>query len=607
MDESENGEHTYTDDMDVDTTAQSALSSTEDREDGDSAEVSSAVEDEEEPPVEEEGDIEHEDATRSRHFATPSALEQTMSEAKLRDTLRDLCERIVKGFGDVLEGTEKKSSNSAWDVYHGPELGTAGVARLFHDIHVRDPDFIISGSRPLDLAKRFIDHAISACEAHLDGLLRRKTALHNCGYVMSPAGVWSTAAVVYNALEEKNRTDEYIDRMVSMHQPAFSSHAPVELYYGRPGYLHALLYISSHLPNDPRIPTALIHDLYKRIYEDGKKGAKRTFTLPADRSGCGNNSYSALTPLLWSWFVERYTGVAHGSAGVLMTMMDVPNKIDGKVKNDVTGALDYLLSLKTHNGNFCVRVDETMGTSPQLYAANELVQLCHGASGIAICLCRAYEILGDEKYLNEAKEAAETVWNRGLLKKGVGMCHGLAGNAAVFAYLYRLTKDTMYRQRAETFLQAAMEWETTYAPQRENGTEKTRMVSTEEELGLFEGWGGMARVVVDLVWEEKASGLVGVFVGGVEIWNEVKEEGTGGAEEEVTQTVGSEAEGQKVKQEVMKAEPEGTDGVGKTANGNVASEPTSSVKRKREDDVTGEDPERNVKPKSEGEAGVNGS
>lgn len=64
-----------------------------------------------------------------------------------------------------------------------------------------------------------------------------------------------------------------------------------------------------------------------------------------------------------------------------MTLMDVPSKVVGKVRRDVEGALDFLLSMKTHNGNYAVRVDETIGMSPQMFAADELVQVCHGAPG----------------------------------------------------------------------------------------------------------------------------------------------------------------------------------------------------------------------------------
>ena len=45
------------------------------------------------------------------------------------------------------------------------------------------------------------------------------------------------------------------------------------------------------------------------------------------------------------------------------------------------------------------------------------------------------QAVGDEEFLEAAADAAEVVWNRGLLKQ-VGNCHGISGNAYVFLSLY---------------------------------------------------------------------------------------------------------------------------------------------------------------------------
>ena len=54
----------------------------------------------------------------------------------------------------------------------------------------------------------------------------------------------------------------------------------------------------------------------------------------------------------------------------------------------------------------------------------------------------------DEKYLKAAKDCAEVIWQRGLLKKGYGICHGPAGNAYAFLAMYKLTNDMAYLYRA---------------------------------------------------------------------------------------------------------------------------------------------------------------
>lgn len=54
----------------------------------------------------------------------------------------------------------------------------------------------------------------------------------------------------------------------------------------------------------------------------------------------------------------------------------------------------------------------------------------------------------EEKYLKDAMECSDVIWQRGLLRKGYGVCHGTAGNGYSFLSLYRLTQDKKYLYRA---------------------------------------------------------------------------------------------------------------------------------------------------------------
>lgn len=47
-----------------------------------------------------------------------------------------------------------------------------------------------------------------------------------------------------------------------------------------------------------------------------------------------------------------------------------------------------------------------------------MCQWCHGAPGLSFACIKAYELWHDAKYLQVARESAEVVWQRGLLKKG---------------------------------------------------------------------------------------------------------------------------------------------------------------------------------------------
>eukprot|EP00455_Lapot_gusevi_P019117 TRINITY_DN20570_c0_g1_i1.p1 TRINITY_DN20570_c0_g1~~TRINITY_DN20570_c0_g1_i1.p1 ORF type:complete len:148 (+),score=1.50 TRINITY_DN20570_c0_g1_i1:459-902(+) len=87
----------------------------------------------------------------------------------------------------------------------------------------------------------------------------------------------------------------------------------------------------------------------------------------------------------------------------------------------------------------------------------DAVQISHGVPGIALLFIKAYEVYGEIEYLNEAMEAQEVVWKRGLLRRGSVLSNGIAGNAYVFLALYRVTEDPMYLFRAMCFAEFGME------------------------------------------------------------------------------------------------------------------------------------------------------
>ena len=58
------------------------------------------------------------------------------------------------------------------------------------------------------------------------------------------------------------------------------------------------------------------------------------------------------------------------------------------------------------------------------------------------------QVFKEERYLNDAYQCADVIWQYGLLKKGYGLCHGTAGNAYAFLSLYSLTQDAKYLYRA---------------------------------------------------------------------------------------------------------------------------------------------------------------
>lgn len=58
------------------------------------------------------------------------------------------------------------------------------------------------------------------------------------------------------------------------------------------------------------------------------------------------------------------------------------------------------------------------------------------------------QVFKEERYLCDAQQCADVIWQYGLLKKGYGLCHGAAGNAYAFLALYNATQDVKYLYRA---------------------------------------------------------------------------------------------------------------------------------------------------------------
>ena len=58
------------------------------------------------------------------------------------------------------------------------------------------------------------------------------------------------------------------------------------------------------------------------------------------------------------------------------------------------------------------------------------------------------QVFKEEKYLKDAVECSDVIWQRGLLRKGYGICHGTAGNGYSFLSLYHITQDKKYLYRA---------------------------------------------------------------------------------------------------------------------------------------------------------------
>lgn len=100
------------------------------------------------------------------------------------------------------------------------------------------------------------------------------------------------------------------------------------------------------------------------------------------------------------------------------------------------------------------------------------------------------QVFGDKELLQAAVDAAEVVWNRGLLKR-VGICHGTSGNTYVFLALYRLTGNAEYLYRAKAFASFLHD-------RARRLIAEGFMHGGDRPYSLFEGLGGMAYLFLDM-------------------------------------------------------------------------------------------------------------
>jgi len=236
-------------------------------------------------------------------------------------------------------------------------------------------------------------------------------------------GPFALMAILHKMNKEEQKVKEYVGKILEfmkwVHDDSFESD---ELLYGRAGLLYSLMYLNKYLKDDS-IHAACI-EIAKAILKRGKL-------------------LESQSPLMYEWHERRYLAGAHGLSGILYLLLDLKEIMnDEQYKKDIIGSIDFLASQELPSGNYPTREE---GTS------DELVQWCHGATAILMLYCKAEKLLKETKWRKHAERAANCIWKRGLLKKGVGLCHGISGNGYALLSMYNLTQDPMYYEQAWKF------------------------------------------------------------------------------------------------------------------------------------------------------------
>ncbi|KAL8167313.1 hypothetical protein V2J09_008812 [Rumex salicifolius] len=301
--------------------------------------------------------------------------------------------------------------------------------------------------KPADLA--LCSDIVRACDSTSRG---SKHVTFICGR----AGVCALGAVIAKHAGDNNLLQYYLTQFQEIRLP---SDIPNELLYGRAGYLWSCSYLNKHIGNGT-ISTASMRAVAADLITAGQKLGK------------------GRCPLMYEWHGKRYWGAAHGLAGIMHVLMDM--ELTRQEQEDVKNTLRYMIKNRFPGGNY---------PSSEASESDRLVHWCHGAPGITLALAKAAQVFGDKEFLQAAMDAAEVVWNRGLLKR-VGICHGISGNTYVFLSLYRLTGNAQYLYRAKAFASFLHD-------RAERLISEGFMHGGDRPFSMFEGIAGMAYLFLD--------------------------------------------------------------------------------------------------------------
>lgn len=358
---------------------------------------------------------------------------------RLNSKIRELLQRMERGLksADPRDGTAY--------------TGWTGIAVLY--LHLYD---VFGDPGYLQMAHTYVKQGLNC--------LSKRSITFLCG----DAGPLAVAAVVYHKMNNEKQAEDCITRLIHLNK--LDSHAPNEMLYGRMGYIYALLFVNKHFGVE-KIPQSHIQQICETVLTSGENLARK-------------RNFTAKTPLMYEWYQEYYVGAAHGLAGIYYFLMQPSLQVShAKLHSLVKPSVDYVCQLKFPSGNYPPCVDDTRDL---------LVHWCHGAPGVIYMLIQAWKVFREERYLTDARQSADLIWQYGLLKKGYGLCHGAAGNAYAFLALFNLTQDRKYLYRACKFA----EWCLDYG---EHGCR-----TPDTPFSLFEGMAGTIYFLADLLVPEKA-------------------------------------------------------------------------------------------------------
>ncbi|KAF9049209.1 Lanthionine synthetase C-like protein [Hymenopellis radicata] len=410
--------------------------------------------------------------------------------SSLSSVIDSLQASLEDGLIRMRRHTEVHSSRRHASVY----TGSTGVKIMEHHLRPILPEKLLTDNIP-----------------KIEDILLDSVDGSHCGFLATSIG--PATVTVIRAIRHPHRLDSPLFKKAFLHlhqavsaavkaEPA--SDDGCEVLYGRGGLLYALLLIRQAASKaDQSLP--LIYQISELI-SDSTLLKMVNVILQHGRFGASTYHHGS-PPLMWSWHRKRYLGAAHGLAGILHILLHCPaNILSGQNKSDVVNTILWLASVQDQEGNWPSKAP------PNDDRRNELVQWCHGAPGILPLLSTFWKKEGSslepaqqELILNALRRGAELTYQRGFLKKGIGLCHGVAGS--VYALL--AASDVLdSREDTPLFLYRAAHLAQLAIPYREM-TSRGDLRLPDRPLSLYEGLAGMCCALAEVIARLKSASSPG--------------------------------------------------------------------------------------------------
>lgn len=345
----------------------------------------------------------------ARHEAlVPRAWDAARAHAAIERIVRDTEARCLPG-GD-------------WPLHPLDDDGAGGAP----------PTDLYLGSTGVVWALRYLQTAgavtLRRPALDLDALLVRHRVWLAANRIDAPASYLTGELPLHMMIEASRPTAEGAARIVALIEAQFD-HPSRELMWGAPGALLAALFLHE------RSADARWADLFRR-------GARQ---LMAQRE-----AEPALGGPLWTQRLygrsSRYLGAAHGFAGAVLPLVRGRHLLDPALWS---GWQAWIVDTVRR---YAVTEGESVNWPPEAAppgapAQKRLMQICHGAPGMVVCLAGLPDPALDALLL----AAGQATWAAGPLAKGSNLCHGTGGNGYAFLKLHARSGDARWLERARAF------------------------------------------------------------------------------------------------------------------------------------------------------------